>query len=234
MRSLWVIAKRELGSYFDSPVGYVVVTLYLLLNGWFFSNTLFLQNVASVRVLFDMSFILFMFFVPAITMGAFAEERRAGTLELLLTMPVSDWQVIGGKLLASFLLLCSAIGLTLVYTIVVASLGNLDAGATIGGYIGILLLALSCASIGVFASSLTRNQVVAFIISFVIIFVLFMLDKVMFVPSWMGGILQQFSLDFHFQNLLRGVVDTRDVMYFLSVVVMSTMLTAYHLSKRPE
>lgn len=235
MSGLWVVARREIRSYFDSPVGYVVLTLFLLLSGWFFSNGLFIQNVASVRILFDMTFVLFLFFVPAITMGSFAEERRAGTLELLLTMPIKDWQVIGGKLLASFVLLCIAIALTALYAIVVSFLGDIDAGATIAGYFGMAILGLSCASIGVFASSLTRNQVVAFIIAFVIVFVLFMIDKMtLFTPVWMAGTLQYLSLDFHYQNLLRGVVDTRDILYFLSIVVFSAVLTAYHLSKRPE
>jgi ABC-2 type transport system permease protein len=235
MTGLWVIARREIKSYFDSPVGYVVLTLFLLLSGWFFSTGLFLQGVASVRVLFDMTFILFMFFIPAITMGAFAEERRAGTLELLLTMPIKDWQVIGGKLLASFVLLCIAIGLTVIYGIIVALLGDIDAGATIAGYFGTALLGLACASIGIFASSLTRNQVVAFIIAFAIVFTLFMIDKVtLFVPGWMATTLQYISLDFHYQNLLRGVVDTRDLLYFISIVVLSALLTAYHLARRPE
>jgi ABC-2 type transport system permease protein len=235
MKGLWVVAKREIRSYFDSPVGYVVLTLFLLISGWFFSNGLFLQGVASVRVLFDMTFILFMFFIPAITMGVFAEERRAGTLELLLTMPIKDWQVIGGKLLAAFFLLCIAIALTVTYSITVSLLGDIDAGATIGGYLGMALLGLACASIGVFASSLTRNQVVAFIIAFVIIFVLFMIDKMtLFVPGSIAGTLQYISLDYHYQNLLRGVVDTRDILYFLSIVGLSSVLTAYHLSKRPE
>lgn len=235
MKGLFVVARRELRSYFDSPVGYVVLTLFLLLNGWFFSNSLFLQGVASLRTLFDMTVILFMFFVPAITMGAFAEERRAGTIELLLTMPVRDWQVISGKLLAAFGLLLAAVGLTLVYVVTVANLGDLDGGATLGGYLGMALLGLACASIGILASSLTRNQIVAFIIAFVIIFVLFMLDKVtLFVPGYLAGILQYLSLDFHYQNLLRGVVDTRDLIYFGSIVLFSSLLTAYHLSKRPE
>lgn len=235
MKGLLVVARREIRSYFDSPVGYVVLTLFLLLSGWFFSNSLFLQGVASVRVLFDMTVVFFMFFIPAITMGTFAEERRAGTIELLLTMPVRDWQVIVGKLLASFVLLLAAIGLTLVYVITVANLGDLDGGATFGGYLGMALLGLTCASIGILSSSLTRNQIVAFIIAFVIIFVLFMLDKVtLFVPGYLAGMLQHLSLDFHYQNLLRGVIDTRDLTYFGSVILFSSLLTAYHLSKRPE
>ncbi|HLE57628.1 MAG TPA: ABC transporter, partial [Rhodothermia bacterium] len=111
----------------------------------------------------------------------------------------------------------------------------IDGGATFGGYLGMALLGLACASIGIFASSLTRNQIVAFIIAFVIIFVMFMLDKVtIFVPGSLAGVLQFLSLDFHYQNLLRGVVDTRDLIYFASVVLLSSLLTAYHLSKRPE
>lgn len=235
MKGLLVVARREIRSYFDSPVGYVVLSLFLLLSGWFFSNSLFLQGVASVRILFDMTVVLFMFFIPAITMGSFAEERRAGTIELLLTMPVRDWQIIAGKLLAAFVLLLAAVGLTLVYVAAVANLGDIDAGATVGGYLGMALLGLTCASIGIMSSSFTRNQIVAFIIAFVIIFVLFMLDKVtQFVPGYLVGVLQYLSIDFHYQNLLRGVVDTRDLTYFASMVLFSSLLTAYHLSKRPE
>ncbi|MEX1055363.1 MAG: ABC transporter permease [Rhodothermales bacterium] len=235
MHETWTLAKRELRAYFDSPAAYVVLSVFLLLTGWFFANALFLNNVASLQSVFDVSPFIFLFFIPAVTMSSFAEEKRAGTLELLLTMPVRDWQVILGKLLAVALFLLIAISFTLVYAVCIAFLGDIDGGATLGGYIGMLLYGITAAAIGIFASSLTRNQIVAFILGFAIIFVLFLLDKVTpFVPGWLGGIMQYLGLDFHYRNLLRGVIDSRDILYYVSLIFLSGMATAYNLARRPE
>jgi ABC-2 type transport system permease protein len=168
-------------------------------------------------------------------MSTFAEERRAGTLELLLTMPVRDWQVIAGKLMAVSLFLFAAIGMTLFYVFVMSFLGDMDAGATFSSYLGLALLGMTCGSIGILASSLTRNQIIAFILGFGIIFVLFLLDKVTaFVPGRLAGILQYLGTDYHYRNMLRGVIDTRDLLYYFSVMAFSGILTAYSLSRRPE
>ena len=235
MRETWTLTKRELRSYFDSPAAYVVMSVFLLFTGWFFSTTLFLENSASLRSMFDLIPFIFLFFIPAITMSTFAEERRAGTLELLLTLPVRDWQVITGKLLAVVLFLLASVALTLIYAVTIASIGDLDAGATIGGYLGLLLLGMACGAVGMFASSLTRNQIVSFILGFAIIFVLFLLDKVTpFVPASMAGVLQYLGTDFHYRNLLRGVIDSRDVLYYLSLTLFACLLTSYTLSRRPE
>lgn len=235
MHETWTLAKRELHAYFDSPAAYVVLSVFLLITGWFFGNGLFLDNVASLRSVFDMVPFLFLFFIPAITMSTFAEERRSGTLELLLTMPVRDAQVIAGKLLSVTIFLLVAIALTWCYALTLSVLGDLDAGATVGGYLGLFLFGLTCAAIGIFASSLTRNQIVAFILGFAIIFVLYLVDKVTpFVPGWMAGILQYLGLDYHYRNLLRGVIDSRDVLYYLSVTAFAFLLTAYSLARRPE
>jgi ABC-2 type transport system permease protein len=143
--------------------------------------------------------------------------------------------VIAGKLLAVTLFLLAAIALTFVYALTIAALGDLDLGATVGGYLGLLLMGMTCSAIGILASSLTRNQIVAFILGFGIIFGLFLIDKVTnFVPGWMAGVLQYLGIDFHYRNLLRGVIDTRDVLYYLSVTAFSMLLTAYHLARRPE
>ena len=146
-----------------------------------------------------------------------------------------DWQVILGKLMAVSLFLASAIGFTLLYAMAVAAVGDLDAGATVGGYVGLILLGVTCSAVGIFASSLTRNQIVAFIIGFGIIFTMYLLDKVTaYVPSAMAGVLQYLGTDFHYRNLLRGVIDTRDVLYYVSVTVFAGLLTAYSLARRPE
>ncbi|MFT5142314.1 MAG: ABC-2 type transport system permease protein [Rhodothermales bacterium] len=235
MREAWTLTRKELHSYFDSPVAYVVLSIFLIMTGWFFSTNVFLENTASLRSMFDIVPFIFLFFIPAITMSTFAEERRSGTLELLLTLPVRDWQVILGKLMAVTIFLMAAIGMTLVYTVAVASLGDLDFGATFGGYLGLFLLGMTCASIGIMASSFTKNQVVAFILSFGLIFTLYLMDKVTaFIPTWMSGVVQFLGTDFHYQNLLRGVVDTRDVVYYLSMTVFAGLLTMYSLAKRPE
>ena len=235
MHEIWTLTKRELHAYFDSPAAYVVLSVFLLFTGWFFGNTLFLENVASLRSVFNIVPFIFLFFIPAITMSTFAEERRAGTLELLLTFPVHDWQIIAGKLLAVSLFLLVAIALTAFYTMTVSLLGDLDFGATVGGYLGLFLLGTTCAAIGIFASSLTRNQIVAFILGFGIIFALFLLDKITtFVPGPLAGVLQYLGIDFHYQNLLRGVIDTRDVLYYVSMTAFAFLLTAYNLARRPE
>ena len=235
MRETWTLAQRELRAYFDNPTAYVVLSIFLLFTGWFFANGLFIENVASLRSMFDIVPFIFLFFVPAITMSTFAEERREGTLELLLTLPVRDWQVILGKLLSVTILLVVAIGMTLVYALTVSWLGDLDFGATFGGYVGLVLLGLTCGAIGVFASSLTRNQIVAFIVGFAIIFVLFLLDKISaFVPGRIVGIVQYLGIDFHYRNMLRGVIDSRDIIYYLSVTLFAGLLTAYNLARRPE
>ncbi len=235
MHEIWTLTKRELHAYFDSPAAYVVLSVFLLFTGWFFGNTLFLENVASLRSVFNIVPFIFLFFIPAITMSTFAEERRAGTLELLLTFPVHDWQIIAGKLLAVSLFLLVAIALTAFYTMTVSLLGDLDFGATVGGYLGLFLLGTTCGAIGIFASSLTRNQIVAFILGFAIIFALFLLDKITtFVPGPLAGVLQYLGIDFHYQNLLRGVIDTRDVLYYVSMTAFAFLLTAYTLARRPE
>ena len=236
MHETWTLTKRELHAYFDSPAAYVVLSVFLLFTGWFFGSTLFLENVASLRSVFNVAPFIFLFFIPALTMSSFAEERRAGTLELLLTFPVRDWQIIAGKLLAVSLFLLIAIALTVIYTMTLSLLGDLDFGATVGGYLGLFLLGTTCAAIGIFASSLTRNQIVAFILGFAIIFALFLLDKITAVMS--GGllvsVLQYLGTDFHYQNLLRGVIDTRDVLYYLSMTTFAFLLTTYTLARRPE
>lgn len=235
MRESWTLAKRELRAYFDSPIAYVVLTVFLLITGWFFSSSLFLENVASLRTVFNVVPFIFLFFIPAVTMSTFAEERRSGTLELLLTLPVRDRDVIAGKLIAVSLILLSAIALTVFYAMTIAFLGDLDFGATVAGYVGILLYGVTAGAIGIFASSLTRNQIVAFILSFAIIFILFLLDKVTaFVPGALGGILQYLGIDYHYQNLLRGVIDSRDVLYYVSLTLFAALCTAYTLARRPE
>lgn len=219
MNNVLTIFRREMRSYFNSPVAYIVITLFLLISGYFFSSTLFLINSADLRSLFNISSFVLMFFIPAVTMRLLAEERRSGTIEILVTMPVKDSEIVLGKFLAAFALTALSILLTFVAYITVASLGNADFGASFGGYLGLLLMSAVYIAIGVFTSSLTQNQIVAFIVGFVIIFALFMLDKVLpFLPAALASAFEFLSIDYHFRNISRGVIDTRDLVYYGSMI----------------
>jgi ABC-2 type transport system permease protein len=227
------IYRRELRSYFNSPVAYVVILVFLIIIGWFFTSNLFVMNVASLRVVFELVPIVFLFFVPAVTMRLIAEERKSGTIELLTTKPVGDGEIILGKFLAAWTLLAAALLPTLIYAITVTMLGNLDMGPVLAGYLGLLLMGGVYIAIGIFASSLTDNQIVAFILSFLIVFVLFMLDKVLlYVPEGLASTLEFLSIDFHFSNIARGVIDSRDVIYFGSLLGFSLLLATVSLERR--
>src|ERR1039457_129657 len=162
MKKIWIIAKRELRSYFDSLMGYILIVLFLGFCGfftWIFGNDIFLVNQASLQSFFSIAFWVLFFFIPAVTMGLLADERKSGTIELLVTRPVSDWQIIAGKFLAALMLICISLLFTLPYYISVASMGKIDHGAVWMGYLGLLFMSASYISIGLFASSITNNQI---------------------------------------------------------------------------
>lgn len=233
MNALWTIAKRELRTYFNSPVAYIVVTVFTLIAGFMFFTELFIEKQADMRAFFNLAPFLFMFFGPAITMRLLAEERGTGTIELLITMPVRDWEVVAGKFLAALLMLATLVGLTLLYAITVAKLGPLDKGPAFGGYFGLLLLGGAYVAIGVMASALTRNQIIAFIVSFAIGFALFLLGKLtQFLPEAIRPLIAFLAIDGHFENIQRGVIDSRDVLYYLSVMGVCLILATNALDAR--
>jgi ABC-2 type transport system permease protein len=171
--------------------------------------------------------------IPAITMRLLADEKASGTLELLITMPVRDSEVVIGKFLAAMALLCTAIGLTLVFAITVKSLGPLDRGPTIGGYLGLVLMGGAYVSIGVMASALTRNSIVSFIVAFAISFALYLLGRLtQFLPQSLQKLVAYLSIDGHFDNIGRGVIDTRDVIYYFSVMVVCLLIATLSLESR--
>ena len=202
MSNVLPIFKKEMRSYFTSPVAYIVMTVFLIITGWFFSTSLFVIGQASMRNVFSIIPFVFTFFVPALTMRMLAEERKTGTFELLVTMPVSDIEVVLGKYLASVALLSLSVLLTLTYAFTIGALGDVDAGVILAGYLGLILLGAGYVAIGILASSLTENQIVAFIISFVVIFVLSMVDKMLlFVPTSMATFFEYLSAEYHFNNI---------------------------------
>ncbi len=228
------IARRELKAYFNSPIAYIVVSAFLLISGYLYFEVsgVFITGVASLRGFFSLTPLLFVVFAPAVTMRVISEELRSGTLELLTTMPIHDWQVVVGKFLAALAVICSGLAMTLVYPITIASIGNLDWGPVIGGYIGLVLCAAALVAIGVMTSSWSRNQIIAFIFSLLICLALWLFDKVtFFVPGSVASILEYLSIDYHFQNIARGVVDTRDVLYYLSVTVLALFAAVRSLGR---
>ncbi len=223
----WTIAKRELGSYFNSPVAYVFLVIFLLLTGFFSfaQGGFFERGEASLVSFFAWHPWLFLLLVPAVGMRLWAEERRAGTLELLLTMPISTWQAIVGKFLASWIFLALALLLTFPAVVTVNALGSPDNGVIVTGYLGSLLLAGTYLAITCLTSAMTRNQVVAFILAIVILlfFILAGFGPVTeLIARWSGpefvNVVAAFSVMTHFDGFQRGVIDFRDLLYFISVI----------------
>jgi ABC-2 type transport system permease protein len=224
------IFKKEFRSYFVSPIAYIVISIFLVVTGWFFFATFFLFNQANLRNFFSLLPITFSFVIPAITMRLFSEELNVGSYETLLTLPVSFKDVILGKFMASVGFLAAMLVPTLAYPITVSLLGQLDWGPVVGGYMGAILLGASFSAVGLFASSLTRNQIIAFIVGMAICFGLVLIDKMLFfLPSTLLSIFQYLGADFHFQNISKGIIDSRDIIYFLSLIFVGLYATHFAL-----
>jgi ABC-2 type transport system permease protein len=232
--NIWTIAKRELRGYFDSPVAYVFIVIYLLLAGFFTFTfgAFFDRGEASLGAFFMWMPWLFLFLVPAVGMRLWSEERRSGTIELLLTFPVTAWQAIVGKFLASWLFIAIALALTFPIWVTVNWLGDPDNGVIFAGYVGSLLLAGAYLAVSCMTSALTRNQVVSFILAVVICLALVMVG---FAPvtdlltrwaaAWFVDGVAAFSVLSHFDGFLKGVLDSRDVVFFASVIGFALFVT---------
>jgi len=233
MKNILTIYRKELRSYFNSPVAYIVIVVFLIITGWFFTSNLFIGGTITMRNVFDIIPFIFLFFIPAISMRSFSEEKKTGTIELLLTKPITDGDIVVGKFLAALTLTSIALAFTLIYVISLTFLGKVDTGSIIGAYIGLILMSGVYIGIGIFASSLTENQVVAFIISFLIVFGLFLLNKILiFLPTALASVLEYISIDYHFNNIARGVIDSRDIIYYLSGIIIFLLLTKTSLESR--
>lgn len=213
------IFKRDFRTYFVSPIAYIVISIFLLVTGWFFFSAFFVYNQASMRSFFVLLPYVMSFIVPAVTMKLFSEELNVGTYETLLTMPVTFSDVIAGKFLAALAFIVAMLAPTISYPLFISFTGELDWGAVTGGYAGALLLGAAFSAAGIFASSLTRNQIIAFITGVAICFFLTLIDKMLiFAPASIVVVLENLGADYHFQNIAKGVIDSRDVIYFLSIV----------------
>ncbi|MBU0764426.1 MAG: ABC transporter permease subunit [Bacteroidetes bacterium] len=237
MKQIWIIAKRELRSLFNSLLAYIIIIIFLGFSGfftWLFGSDIFFTGQASLRPFFDVAYWTFFFFIPAMTMKLLAEENKTGTIELLMTKPVTDWQVVTGKFLSVLLLIIIALILSLPYYITVANIGPVDHGAVCSGYLGLILMSAAYISIGMFASGITNNQIVAFLVALAIGFLFHFLFKI-FSFAFSGTIAQLFdflSLESHYDSISRGVIDSRDVIYFLSIIFIGLFSSEAVLAKR--
>jgi ABC-2 type transport system permease protein len=226
MRQVLPIFKKEFQSYFVSPIAYIVISVFLIVTGWFFFSTFFLFNQASVRNFFTLLPLIFAFVIPAVTMRLVSEELNVGTYEILLTLPVTFREVVLGKFLAATAFAAAMLIPTLTYPVTVSFLGDLDWGPVIGGYLGAILLGASFSAVGLFASSLTRNQIVAFIIGVAICFALVLIDKILLLlPSMFVGVFEYLGADSHFETIAKGILDSRDILYFLSLAFVGLYAT---------
>lgn len=236
MRNMIAILRKELRTYFVSPVAYVAIAAYLVLSGVFFALLVTAQPgtvEASLGIVFGNVSVVLLIVAPALTMRLLAEEQKSGTIELLLTSPVQDWEVVVGKYLSSLILFLIAVALTLIYPLVVMRYGTPDVGPMIGGYIGMILFGAAFLAVGIMASSLTQNQVVAALVSVAILLGLWLIGA--FSGSArppVSDVLSYLSIITHYGDFSRGLIDTRDIVYYLSVIVVSLFISVRALETR--
>jgi len=215
--------------YFNSPIAYIFIGVFLVVGNWLYFNTFFLRGQASVREYFALLPWIFLFMAPAVTMRLWAEEKKSGTIEFLLTLPVTDWQVVLGKFFGSLAFLASALALTVTLPITVSFLGSLDMGPVVGSYLGALFLGGSYLALGLFISGLTKNQIIAFVLSLVSGFVLFIIGADFVLaqsPQFAVPVMKFLGLGSHFNNIARGVIDSKDIIYYLSFIFLFLWLNA--------
>jgi ABC-2 type transport system permease protein len=235
MRNTLAIFQKEFKSYFNSPIAYIFIITFILFSSWLFFRTFFLIGQAHLRPLFGILPWLFLILAPAITMRAWAEEKNLGTMEILMTLPIKDHEVVLGKFLASFLFIITTVLLTFPLPLTVYILGEPDIGTIVGGYLGACLMGGAYLAIGLFISSLTKNQVVAFIISIVICFALLIIGEdfvLMSIPSMIAPIFAYLGLGAHFESISRGVIDSRDLIYYFSVIGFFLFLNTLAIESR--
>ncbi len=234
MKKMKYIFLREFKSYFISPVAYIVAFIFLAIVGWFFFSVFFLNYQASMERFFAVLPTAFVFIIPAVTMKSFSEEINIGSYELLLTLPITFRDIIVGKFLAAFTFVVFILVPTLFYALSVSMLGSLDWGPVIGAYLGTLLVVAVFTSIGIFASAMTRNQIVSFILSMSICFFLTVIVDyiIFFVPLNFVDFVQYLSIGFHFNNIAKGIIDSRDIVYFISLIFIALYGTQILMRER--
>ncbi len=233
MRNVLLIARRELDSYFTSPIAYAVMAVFLLVAGYYFGVILYYSRQATMRYLFSNVITILLLVGPALTMRLVAEERKSGTIELLLTSPVRDGEVIAGKFLAALALWGLMLVLTLLYPLLLRAFGNPDPGPIASGYLGLFLAGGAILSVGVVASTVTSNQVIAALVAFGLSLLLWLTDALQGLLSGsLGSFFSYLSMSTHFYAFPMGVIDTSDVAFFVTVMVAALFLATRLLEAR--
>lgn len=237
MKQIWILTKRELQAYFDSLMAYILLILFLGFSGfftWIYGSDIFYIKQATLMPFFNIAFWTLFFFIPSLTMRMLSEENRMGTIKLLLTKPVTNWQVVMGKYLSSLILIAIALLLTMPYFITIASIGNVDVGQVFSGYLALILFSAMYLSIGIFTSSITGNQIVSYLLAlfigifFQVIFGMLAQNA----PGIVGNILDYLSTTTHFQSMTRGLIDSRDLIFFLGISFIGLVLTETMLIRK--
>ena len=235
MKNIGALFWKEFKGYFNSPVAYIFIISFLVVTNWLFFKTFFLTNQASLRPFFGILPWMFLFLAPAITMRSWAEEKKLGTIELLMTLPVREYEAVAGKFLSGFAFLCLTLSLTFPLVVTVMLLGDPDPGPIWGGYAGACLLGGTYLAIGLFASGITENQIVAFIVAIVIGFAFLITGEsiVLYsIPSSWGTVCSYLGLGAHFQSIGRGVIDSRDLVYYVSLIGFFLLLNQMTIEGR--
>jgi len=226
MKNTLAIFEKEIQSYFTSPIAYIVLAVFWLVSGYFFSFTLFYTNVGSMATTFHNISIILILLAPVITMRLFSEEKKSGTLELLLTLPVKSYEIVLGKFLAATALYLIMIAGTLIYLVPLFLYGDPDSGPIVSGYIGAILLGLSFLSIGILTSTLSKNQIIAAVLSLLIILILWFIDYVAsFQSRNLEELIAYFSISHHYTDFLRGIINTKSALYYLTITFLGLFFT---------
>jgi len=234
-KTIYILFKKELMSYFNSPIAYIFIGVFLIVGNWLFFKSFFLIGQVSMRAYFDLLPWIFLFLSPALTMRLWAEEKKSGTIEFLLTLPITDWQVVLAKFFSALIFMFISLLLSASIPVTLAALGNVDMGPIIGGYLGAIFLGGAYLSLGLFISSLTKNQIIAFILGMVACFLAFIIgaDFVLIgMPQFLVPTMKFLGLGGHFYNVAKGVIDSKDVIYYVSFIFVFLWLNAKVIETR--
>ncbi len=234
-KTIYILFKKELMSYFNSPIAYIFIGVFLVVGNWLFFKNFFLIGQVSMRSYFELLPWIFLFLSPAITMRLWAEEKKSGTIEFLLTLPVTDWQVVLAKFFGSLVFMLLALLATITIPVTLALLGNIDLGPVIGSYIGSALLAGAYLSLGLFISSITKNQIIAFVLGLMASFAAFIIGAdfvLVSAPQFAVPVMKFLGLGSHFYNIAKGVIDSKDIVYYFSFIFIFLWLNARTIESR--
>ncbi len=235
IKTIYILFKKELMSYFNSPIAYIFIGVFLIVGNWLFFNYFFVIGQASVRNYFSLLPWIFLFLSPAITMRLWAEEKKSGTIEFLLTLPITDWQATLAKFFSALAFLAISLVLTITLPISIAFLGDIDSGQVIGSYLGALFLGGSYLALGLFISSLTKNQIIAFVLGLVACFVAFIIGASFVLenaPQFALPVMKFLGLGSHFYNISKGVIDSKDIIYYCSFIFIFLWFNVRVIEKR--